>query len=154
MAMAHEYVWAASCKYPGAPETRNANKYLCGSLSYDLFLFGDNHKGFLTSSAKSKQRLINPGTLMRRKSDEICYSPAYYRIYSDGSVDAVPLDTSIDEFLDNDIEEEIDIAAKDLVRRLDLDPDQTLDFLEILRNEAEDDIIARVIVRAIQDCKA
>jgi len=65
--------------------------------SYDVAVYGDNHRGFLAEDASV--RVFNCGTLMRRKADEIDYKPQVGLLLDDGSVVPHYLDTSEDRYI-------------------------------------------------------
>lgn len=140
IALVHKYVWAGKHKYPKAPkesrvETRTS-KMINGKLyGYDVIVYGDNHKGFLTKVGKTT--VFNCGTLMRRKSDEIDYKPQVGLLYNDGSVGPHYLDISQDKYLTVDemkkakSKEQIDL--KDFAKELVKLSSSALDFVEAMK---------------------
>lgn len=133
IAIVHAYCSAKGHSYPGAPETSrwtNLSKQLRG---YDAVVVGDNHDGFLART-KAGMWVLNGGTMLRRKVDEIPYKPCVGIIYSDGTVKRHFLDCSADQFVDSAISDD---AKK--VGIMDLDEflgglrglgDKALDFRE------------------------
>lgn len=99
IALIHEYIWTEKTGRPGAPDTHRYGKWMKKLDTYDVAVFGDNHKGFLIQKDK-KCTVLNCGTLMRRKSDEIGYTPSVGLMHSSGKVERHFLDVSKDEFSD------------------------------------------------------
>ncbi len=101
LAVVHSYIWKDGCSYPGADEKQKIGGYGKSLEGYDAAVFGDNHKGFKTNS-NIKPHIINCGTLMRRKIDEIDYQPQVGLLLDDGDIIAHHLDVSKDKFIDVD----------------------------------------------------
>lgn len=102
VAIVHSYVWIDGYSYPNAPEDKKFGKRISGIkdnkwLGYDVVVYGDNHKGFLTQVEKTQ--IFNCGTLMRRKSDEIDYIPQVGLLLDTGVVIPHFLDISKDEYI-------------------------------------------------------
>jgi hypothetical protein len=97
VALVHHYVWNKKHSYPGAPPGSHARKLRAKLKGYRVAVFGDNHKGFLSTDEETT--ILNCGGMMRRKSDEEDYVPKAGLIWTDGSVTRVPLDTSEDILL-------------------------------------------------------
>jgi hypothetical protein len=93
VAVVHEYLWMKGHCYPGAPEENNVTgrKDFKG---YDVAVFGDNHKGFLTN--RGKCQILNCGGFMRRNSDQQDYQPCIGILRPDGSVERIALDITAD----------------------------------------------------------
>jgi len=121
VALVHDYVWMGKHKYPNAPEEKEIpngrkkpNKYMINGkyYGYDVIVYGDNHKSFLTHIGKTT--IFNCGTLMRRKSDEVDYKPQVGLLYSDGSVEPHYLDISKDKHLTADEVKEAKLEEVDM----------------------------------------
>ena len=57
---------------------------------FDLIVSGDNHKPFTVRSKDGKQLLVNPGSMMRSKADQIDHKPRVYLWYAeDNTVEIV-----------------------------------------------------------------
>jgi DNA repair exonuclease SbcCD nuclease subunit len=98
IALVHDYVWIPGHSYPNAPKSQYLKKSKRDKWhGYDVVVFGDNHKGFLTK--RGSTTIFNCGALMRRKSDEIDYKPMVGLLFSDGSVKPHYLDISEDKHL-------------------------------------------------------
>lgn len=106
IALVHEYCWTGEHVYPGAPETNKARASKLKTLDYDIYIYGDNHKGFKLQTNKG-QTLFNCGSLMRRKSDEKDYKPQIGIILDDKTVLTYYLDTSEDKHLEGVSEESV-----------------------------------------------
>jgi len=116
IALAHEYNWIPDHSYPGAPKEQRISKKRKALMDFDVVIFGDNHKGFLTKIGNTT--IFNCGTLMRRKTDEADYKPWVGLIHSDASVTPHYLDISKDK---------LDLSKPDNV-----DPALALDVEEFL----------------------
>lgn len=93
----HRYVWAEGASYPGADESGHIKPLSKTLKGYAVAVFGDNHKGF-TSTTPDGTVVFNCGGMMRRKSDEADYCPGYGLLFSDGTVERRYFDTSKDVF--------------------------------------------------------
>lgn len=105
IAVVHAYIWSEKKKtgYPGAPFEKTVGAYGKLLKGYDIALFGDNHKSTfynINKKLEDKIAIFNPGSFMRRKSDEIDHKPCAGLICSDGSVHIQYLDTSKDKWVD------------------------------------------------------
>jgi hypothetical protein len=88
IAVVHQFIWVGACGYPGVSEDSHLKQTLKKLKSYDVAVFGDNHKGFLAG------KVLNCGTFFRRKSDEIDYRPTIGILYSSGEIVREKLDTT------------------------------------------------------------
>lgn len=122
IALVHDYVWTEKTGYEGAPKSKRYGKQLKLLKGYDIAIFGDNHKGFLL--VKDGQcTVFNVGTLMRRKTDEIQYTPCVGKIYGDGRVVRHYLDVSRDQFTEigkdvADIESTLEVDLSGFVEEM------------------------------------
>lgn len=97
LAVIHRYTHDEEHCYPGAkPEdhVRVLEEKLIAE-GYNCAVVGDNHKGFLY---EGKIPILNSGTLLRRRSDEISYQPCFGVLYENASIERVPLDCHYDVF--------------------------------------------------------
>lgn len=96
----HQYIWKKGHAYSQAPKQQNVKRKAADFTGWDVVVVGDNHSAFIHEirHAKGKTIICNPGTLMRRKSDEAKYSPSVGLLYSDGSVKLHKLDTKGEKF--------------------------------------------------------
>lgn len=124
VAVVHAYCWQEGCTYPGADVEGHADAFRGKLKGYDFAVFGDNHKGFLNG------RLLNCGTLMRRKQDERMYVPQVGVLYSDGKIITIGLNVGGDKFIDP-----VDESLK-----LQNSSDSLDDFLSVLATLQEDEL--------------
>jgi hypothetical protein len=94
VAVVHSFIWLDE-KYVGAPTHQHVAFYRDKLAGYDAAVFGDNHQGFLAGD-----RLINCGTLMRRRADERDYKPLVGVLFEDGHIEPEYLDVSQDRWLE------------------------------------------------------
>lgn len=122
IALVHHYCWKPGYNHAGAePFNHYANffRYLKG---YNTIITGDNHKPF---EEEAGSLLFNCGTLMRRKADEVNYTPRIGLLHEDGGMTSVELNSSKEEkFLQED-------QLEDLRSRVDLE--QFANFLQDLQ---------------------
>lgn len=136
IAAVHDYVWIPGCSYPEAPKEKQikSTKLRNGKLmGYDVIIFGDNHKGFLTKVGKTT--IFNCGTLMRRKSDEIDYKPQVGLLLESGKVIPHYLDISKDKYLETIEEEEVnpELDMKSFMEELEKLDETAFDFAERMK---------------------
>lgn len=136
IAVVHQYVWSERKKnsgYVGVTEDKELGSLQQNLQGYDVVVFGDNHQPFTFSKKDERgMSVINCGSLMRRKKDEINHKPSVGLIYSDGTVKRHYLDCSQDKFLE---ESELDkilgsLDMEDLITELGNLGDVSLDFRE------------------------
>jgi hypothetical protein len=146
IAVVHRYCWESNrSRFPDAPEQAhiNAHRSTLGR-HYHLALFGDNHIPFTAMCGEC--RVENCGVFIRRKHDEIKLSPSVVRIYSDGSTDRLPLDTSMDLFRSTDelSASEAPIDMREFLQKLESLKDPDLDFRLIVRKhiKSQKDLIS------------
>lgn len=106
LAVCHAYVWKEGYGYPGAPDSARLAKYWKNLQGYDAAVFGDNHKGFLFQNrapahpdGATIRSVLNSGTLMRRRTDEIAYQPHIGLLHDNGDIELHYLDTTKDQFI-------------------------------------------------------
>lgn len=106
VALIHDFIWMKGTGYEGAPENKRYGAWANKLCDYDLAVFGDNHKGFLTqdpagSVTNSDHRrcsVLNCGGLQCRRSDEKTYRPRVGLLHDSGLVTQHFLDTSQDKW--------------------------------------------------------
>lgn len=151
--VAHQYVWWGHARDSIVATEKNRVEGSLGKLQgYDVALFGDNHKGFLTS--RPSCRVFNAGTLMRRHADERDYKPMVGVLYDDDSVKPYYLDMSRDVF---DTSESVR-EAEQVMLNLDsfLDEMQKLggtglDFRRAVETTMDREQVSRAVRRVILD---
>jgi hypothetical protein len=79
IAVAHIMTWQKKRPFPGCRED-NAKKLLKRFSTYDLIVTGDNHIPFVETY--QGRLLVNPGSMMRMKSDQIDHKPRVYLYFA------------------------------------------------------------------------
>jgi DNA repair exonuclease SbcCD nuclease subunit len=94
--------------------------------SYDLIVTGDNHKQFTYASGDGHRALINPGSMMRMRSDQHTHTPAAYLWNAQRKqFKRVPIPVEEDVFhAPTQQEEELDRTLEAFAERLDDDENQ------------------------------
>lgn len=156
LAVVHAYIWRRGFSFPNAPENATVSEWNPKLRGYDAAVFGDNHKGFLAIQ-KHPCNILNCGTLMRRKIDEIDYHPCVGILNKDKSIIRYRLDTSKDKFIcaDKDLCQVEDQDFTDFIEELKTLADKGLDFAEILHQRVNDGSISdgarQVILQAMEE---
>lgn len=101
LAVVHAYIWQPGCGYPDAPQDQELTAWTDKLVGFTNAVFGDNHIGFMAIAGDC--RVLNHGSFMRRKSDQIHYQPTVGIIYADGYVQKWGLNTD-DEIIENMVE--------------------------------------------------
>ncbi len=156
VAVIHRYCWTKGKNYPGAPETAHVNKLGKQLKGYDVAIFGDNHKGFISTAGDCC--VVNCGGFIRRKSDERFYEPAIYTLLSDGKVIRHPLDTEPDRFHPPEkVREAIAFDMQEFIRNLNTISEHGMDFRQIVKEHMEkEDVhpkIRQIITQALEESK-
>jgi DNA repair exonuclease SbcCD nuclease subunit len=153
IAIIHEYAWIPECSYPDAPKENRVSKRRKELLQFDVVIFGDNHKGFCTvvSDGNKETTVLNCGTMMRRKIDEIDYRPQVGIIYSDGTVEPHYLDTSKDIITvpNTPDGEKRELDVEEFLSELEGLQDHPLDFSEAVKRYINDNKVDRETCEAI-----
>jgi len=138
VAVCHRYIYdTGSNAYFDAPEDAHISAFSKKLSGYDVAVFGDNHKGFL-SRLKSGVAIFNCGGFIRRKIDEVEYRPQFGIIYSDGSVEARKFDVSVDKFRSpEELAEVLEVDVKAFVAQLEALGDLGLDFRAAVRSHLD-----------------
>lgn len=93
IAVVHKYIWhTPESGHARAEAASNVSKMPGAIGTYDAAAFGDNHHGFVYNN------VINCGTLIRQKSDELRLWPHVGIFYSDGTLESHRLDCSGDKW--------------------------------------------------------
>lgn len=90
VAVIHHYVWIDGRGFPGAPEDSKLSNLKRQLKGYDHALFGDNHLSFRSGP------VFNPGSLMRRASDQSEHRPVVGLLRADGTLERHYSDTRKD----------------------------------------------------------
>lgn len=111
MALVHAYIWTQHTGYQTAPAEARLGSWRAKLQDYDIAVFGDNHKGFLSQS-ETECSVLNCGTFMRRISDEKNYKTCVGLINMDGTITRHYLDTKEDKFMVNKAVEALEECEK------------------------------------------
>lgn len=111
LAVIHDYIWTQGHHYPNPPKGNSASDFRKRLKSYDVALFGDNHSHFMYELDQG-YKLLNNGCLMRRRADELNYTPSVGLLLNSGKIKIKKLDCSEDKFINTNTA--IDIADKAL----------------------------------------
>ncbi len=157
IALVHQYCWVEDKKYPDAPEESNISSFRKSLKGYDIAIWGDNHKSFTAEVGKCQ--VLNVGSFIRRKSDEMDYQPSIGIIFDDGTVKRKKLDTSIDVFHDApETRKEVPLNMREFIAGLESLGEHGLNFREAvenhLRTEEIDKETKEIILRALEEFKA
>lgn len=156
IALIHRYCWTEDKKYPDAPDESNIAAFKKQLKGYNVAIFGDNHKSFITEVGGCV--VLNVGGFIRRKSDEIDYQPSVGIIYDDGTVKRKKLDTTIDIFHDSpEDRKEIPLDMKAFIDGLESLGEHGLNFREAvenhLRTEEIDQETKELILKSLEITK-
>lgn len=139
LAVIHSYIWKDGFGYPGADKEKRVGKYRKNLQGYDAAVFGDNHKGFKIELPEGLT-ILNSGTLIRRKIDEIAYEPQVGILFSDGSIKIHKLDVSLDKFSDSHMAKTTeleDIDTTELIKELESLGIDSLEFNSFIEKEMD-----------------
>lgn len=141
----HKFVYDKK-PYPTAPTSGSAESFLnLFPPNIKLVITGDNHNGFIY---RSKGRvLLNCGTVFRDTIALKEYTPKYYRIFSDYSIEEVPINTTNDKFI------KIDNIFKPVLDQVSNTnhADSMLFFKDILKNHIENFRYAEYITNVYRE---
>lgn len=154
LAVIHRYCWTDGKSYPDAPREGKVSAWKKSLKGYDAAVVGDNHIGFLTKCGECN--LLNCGTFIRRKSDEVKRTPRLGFLFPDGSIKTKKLDTSIDKFsLKAEEKKENAIDMKEFLDGLESLGEGALDFKQAVLNHLRDDnvdgLTKKIILEAMED---
>lgn len=156
LALIHAYVWDRKNKYRGAPQEQELYPNVAQSLDgYTVAAFGDNHKGFwYMASEHGDPWIINCGTFIKRRMDEIDYEPQVGLLHLQGNITIHKLDTQIDTFIDPDealsiIEHAVDAA--DLLEELGKLGSKVVDFVEAVNQFCERNNVAKGVRKLLTE---
>ena len=155
IAVAHQYAWVDGYNYPNAPEEGKISKARKELQDFDVVVFGDNHKGFLTKCGNTT--IFNCGGLMRMKSDEVHNKPMVGLLYESGEIKPHYLD--IDNEIITTVEPtkvlEEDLELKDFIEELCQLQEMGLDFREAMKRVLEEkkpsQEVKEIILKAMED---
>jgi hypothetical protein len=135
LAVCHRYCWIEGNVHPGARPEDHADALRKELAGFDAAVFGDNHSGFLASRRAGDTAVLNCGTLMRRTTAEVKYSPAYGVLYTNGCFARVQSTAPAkDRFREGSPLETVAGLSPDLVALIEDLPDQMSDQAAGLRD--------------------
>lgn len=117
--VAHRFVYYGRAPWPGCPDSARAT-HLLKEARQPTIVTGDNHVPF-THKTKGGRLLVNPGSMMRRRADQISHRPRVYLWDAET----------------NEVQPEYFPAHKGVITREHIDPKNELD-------ERVSDFIARL----------
>lgn len=128
----HQYAWVDGYSYPDAPESGKISKRRKDIQEFDVVIFGDNHKGFLTKCGDTT--VFNCGSLMRTKSDQEDYKSHVGLLKANGEIELHYLDISQDVFTPTESkrEAEVDMELEEFLKELGTLQGMSLDFRDVI----------------------
>lgn len=142
IAVVHQYIWFEGKGYPGAPEEAKLPEMKARLAGYDAAVFGDNHQGFLASphpDGKNVCWLMNCGTFIRRKADEMDYRPQVGLLLENGNITRHRLEIDEDRFHEKAKErEEVALNMQEFINGLEGLGEHGLNFKEAVENHLRD----------------
>jgi len=142
IALCHQFIWHGKHRYKTAARKTNINYIAKKNMidnklfGYDVMVFGDNHKGFLTKIGDTT--VFNCGTLMRRRTTDLDYRPQVGLLHPDGEVTVIRIPIKNDVYLETKtakaLEENPEIDISELSKELKSMEGQDIDFELILKN--------------------
>jgi len=156
LAVCHSYIWNKSSEaYEGAPKDKHLVQYAKKLDGFTTAVFGDNHRGFYyMCEHEDEPWIVNCGALIRRKIDEINYTPSAYLLHKMGNVTQVDIPCKHDKFIDvsdaiNAIEHLMD--AGDFIKELKGLGKSLVDFREAVIRFCEKNNVGEVIVSILKE---
>lgn len=151
LAVIHKYVWYGDASYQMANKKDHVNNVFreIPKDYFDSFVIGDNHKRFLRND-----RILNCGGFMRRKIDEIDYTPSVGLLHKDGTIKIQLLDCSEDMFIDDITKKELgDHALKLLsfIDNLQTIGNGSIDFVQTIKEVISKNKLGKRVAGAIID---
>lgn len=153
IALVHKYMWVDGKQFQDAPGESHVSAFKKEFSTYDFVISGDNHSSFIANIGDCI--LLNQGTFIRRKSDEINCKPCVAVLYDDGSYQRIFLDTSADKF-HHDVKEqkEIPVDMKAFIDGLEKLGEQGLDFRQAVKEhllrEDYSDSVKQIVLKSIE----
>jgi DNA repair exonuclease SbcCD nuclease subunit len=155
VAVIHHYAWIAGHGYDNnmSPSKDRVSNLMTTLTGYDSVLFGDNHKNFV--GAKKGTSIFNPGSLMRRHSDQKDHKPCVGLLKRDGTIEKHFLDVSQDKFID------VAAAQEKVSKEIDLDEfleeiaakgEAGLDYVAAVKRAVEGESVSKRTKRIVIEC--
>jgi DNA repair exonuclease SbcCD nuclease subunit len=150
IAVIHKYIWLLGHSYPNAPAEGKVSAQASSLKGFDIAVFGDNHKGFI--SEKAKRTIYNCGSFMRRKSDEIDYKPRVGLLTEDGDIIPYFLTSRKDDQYLTDLTTEKTSESQDMeafIEGLGTLDSISFDFREIVQRYVNEKKPSKFVVQAL-----
>jgi DNA repair exonuclease SbcCD nuclease subunit len=111
-----------------------AIKVLKNNPKFDLIVSGDNHKTFVQEY--QGRLLVNPGSMMRMKADQVEHKPSVFLYYDDNTVEQVffPIEKNVITREHLDKKKKDDKRKNDFIKRVKKGKKILLDFEENIKN--------------------
>lgn len=127
----HRYVCTNTDRYPTADKQYYVSHLPKEVTTYDIAVFGDNHKGFV--SQLENTLIWNCGTFFIRKADELKYRPRLGILTASSHMIPYYLDTSKDIYLESSaLDNYLEKNMRDFVQSLQIEQ-SSLDFVEAIK---------------------
>ena len=157
VALIHDYIWfGPKPPYPGASPDKHCGEWgqRLGSMGYDAAVFGDNHSPWYTNNeGGTHPAMLNCGCLTRRRADEVVYQPHVNLLYSNGTFDREPIDTTGDVWRANADREATEILdTRELVESLKALADTPLNFTDAVMHHLRVSKAADPLKRFVLSC--
>ena len=149
--LTHQLVWHLKKPFPGC-STDSAMKLLRKHSAYDLILTGDNHQPFVVED--KGRLLVNPGSLMRMRADQIDHKPRVYLWNAKrNEVEPVflPIKKSVISRAHIDKKKERDKRLESFVERLGDEFEVGLSFEDNLKKYFEENKTSRKVKEMIME---
>jgi len=120
VALVHDYIWTKNTGFHGAPPDKSLAEWRKRLKSYRVACMGDQHACILSKG--DDLTVVNPGTLLRRRSNEMDYQSRFGLLWSDGDVTGVEIDYTKD----------VTAGKKEMVERAAEKMIDSIDFMDAL----------------------
>lgn len=142
LAVVHAFIWTKNTGHIGVSEDSRLSSWFPKLQGYTAAVFGDNHKSFINTKS-GPCSILNNGTFMIRRRDEIDHKPSVGLIHRSGKISRHFLDTSKDQYLDvsgleEELKNEVGEEAVEFIEELERLGDQGLDYVTVVRRWCED----------------
>jgi DNA repair exonuclease SbcCD nuclease subunit len=154
IAITHYFTYQGKA-WPGC-KSPNAKTLLKKMKGYDLVVTGDNHQPFVIRD--ENRVLVNPGSMMRMKADQVNHKPRLYLYYAeDNTIEPVffPIEEGVISRIQIEKEKEKDDRIKAFVSSIKNQGETRLNFRENLKtyflNNRESRAVRNIIWRSLGD---
>lgn len=134
IAVIHHYVWKDGSGFHGAAESSHVRELRKVLNGYDLAVFGDNHKPFISKKKHYDNCVfLNCGSLMRRTIEQIDYVPSVWALNKDHQLEKYPLDISSDVMIESEQKEKNYGEIQEFVKNLSSIEASSFDFQQAIK---------------------